>query len=303
VRSLLKRVAERALIASGVATAARASRRGDILILAYHNVLPDGARVVGDTSLHLSRREFVRQLDALVESHDVVPLASVSAKRNESQNRPRVVITFDDAYVGALTVALPELARRKLPSTVFVAPGLLGTETWWDRVADPSIGAVRAELRDRLLIELQGEGSAIKESMIPGAALIAFESPYRIGNEAELRVAASLAGVSLGSHTWSHSNLSSLASAQLDHELAAPHVWLSERFATYVPWLSYPYGLFSPEVERVAAATGYVGSLMVAGGWLGNATPAVAHRVPRFNVPANLSLNGFRLRLSGLGAR
>ncbi len=303
MRTLVKRIAERALIASGVATAARASRRGDLLILAYHNVLPNDEPLAGDTSLHLSLRDFVRQLDALAESHDIVPLADALFNGAPVRGaRPRVVITFDDAYVGALTVALPELVRRGIPSTVFVAPGLLGEETWWDRIADPKSGAVRGELRDRLLVALHGEGQTIIRAIAPGAPRFALNPPFRIGTEAQVLDAATLAGVTIGSHSWTHSNLASLDARRLEDELTSSQEWLRTRMSTYIPWLSYPYGLFSPEVEHTAARLGFAGSLMVDGGWLGTAARA-PHRIPRFNVPSRISLDGFRLRLSGLGAR
>jgi peptidoglycan/xylan/chitin deacetylase (PgdA/CDA1 family) len=138
---------------------------------------------------------------------------------------------------------------------------------------------------------------------MPDAPVLALGLPYRIANEAQLRAAAALRGVNLGSHTWSHSNLASLDAPQLERELRTSHEWLRERFASYVPWLSYPYGLFSSDVERVAREVGYAGSLMVAGGWVGDVEACPAHQIPRFNVPANLSLDGFLLRLSGLGAR
>ena len=74
---VVKSTAEVALCRSGLTRAAR-RRLGDAtVVLAYHNVVPDGETVRGDRSLHLPRREFARQLDLIRRTHEVVPLESL----------------------------------------------------------------------------------------------------------------------------------------------------------------------------------------------------------------------------------
>src|SRR5690625_5720960 len=43
--------------------------------------------------------------------------------------------------------------------------------------------------------------------------------------------------------------------------------WLRERFGRVIPWLSYPYGSFSPGVEEAAVEAGYLGAVTVTPGW------------------------------------
>ncbi|HEY4130132.1 MAG TPA: polysaccharide deacetylase family protein, partial [Gemmatimonadaceae bacterium] len=150
-------------------------------------------------------------------------------------------------------------------------------------------------------VELKGEGRAIMRSQLPNAESSVLRDAYRIGSESQIVAAAGLPRITVGSHTWSHSNLASLDLARIDEELRASRDWLRERAGSFIPWLSYPYGLFSPDVERIASDLNYDGSLMVDGGWVG-ARARAPHRIPRFNVPARISVDGFRLRLSGLGA-
>jgi peptidoglycan/xylan/chitin deacetylase (PgdA/CDA1 family) len=300
MRTLLKQLAERALVGMGAAAVGRALRRRDVLILAYHNVLPPGERPSGDTSLHLPHAEFTRQIEALARTHEIVPLSSI-LDESPAGPRPRAVMTFDDAYVGALRVAVPELVRRRIPATIFVAPGLLGTQTWWDALADEDVGAVPPAVRDRALTELAGEGEAIL-AWKPAAAQLPAVSSLRIGTEADL-IAAAQPGITFGSHTWSHANLAALSPDALHRQLRASMDWLRERFSNFTPWLSYPYGLYSPSVERAAADVGYAGALRVDGGWHRSSPGRSAHALPRYNVPAGLSTDGFRLRLGGIGAR
>ena len=155
-----RRLVEASLIWCGVDRWAARSRRGRCLVLAYHNIVPDDAAVVGDRSLHLPRHRFAQQLDALVESCDVIPLTAVLSERSPDA-RPAVAITFDDAYQGALTLGARELRARRLPATMFVAPGLLGGHTfWWDALAGPD--GLSAALRDHVLVALRGDGDATR---------------------------------------------------------------------------------------------------------------------------------------------
>jgi peptidoglycan/xylan/chitin deacetylase (PgdA/CDA1 family) len=287
------------LVRGGASRIARARLKSRTLVLAYHNVLPESAHPAGDRSLHLPQREFASQLDILRESHDVVPLKEVLLPPNSK--RPRVAITFDDAYSGALTAGVTELAMRGLPATFFVAPALLAGTTWWDELAAPATGVIPDDARQHALTVLGGNGQQVLTWAATTTAPTTKSTTAlpRIGTEAELTAASVKNGITFGVHTWSHPNLCSLSDAELRSELERPHEWLRARFRNVIPWLSYPYGLCDDRVERVAADSGYVAALRIDGGWIspGRISP---YAIPRLNVPAGISRNGFRLRLSGL---
>lgn len=297
----LKSTIEMLLARGGPARFAHSLAAGRTVVLAYHNILPDGAAPVGHRALHLEQRRFSAHLDALRRTHDVVPLAAV-AERSPSRARPRAAITFDDAYRGAVTVGLAEVVTRGLPATVFVAPAFVGGRAfWWDALADPDSGVMPEVLRDEALERLAGDDAAVR-AWAPGAGLRETPVPdyARVADQRELLAAASLPGVTLASHSWSHPNLARLDSAALHEQLTRPLEWLRQRFAAAViPWLSYPYGISSPEVEAAAARAGYRAALRVDGDWL-SAGSAPAYAVPRLNVPAGMTIDGFVLRTSGV---
>jgi peptidoglycan/xylan/chitin deacetylase (PgdA/CDA1 family) len=301
MRRAIKVVAEKALIKIGIERFAQRRLRERILVLAYHNILPQGERSRGDSSLHLSQREFGNQLDALAESHEVVALETLLSGQ-PSSGASRVVITFDDAYVGAVTVGVEELRKRKMPATIFVAPGLLGTVPWWDVLAESNRGAVRDDLRRRALDVLAGDAEAIlrsaqSQSHLPAPA----KDLPRISTESELAGAVTTPGITLGSHSWSHRNLAALPETDLETELVRPLKWLKKRFGTVVPCLSYPYGLFTEAVQRSAAKAGYLAAFRIDGGWLPRSVSLPSYALPRLNIPSGLSLRGLRLRLAGIG--
>jgi peptidoglycan/xylan/chitin deacetylase (PgdA/CDA1 family) len=303
-RHSLKGMVEDSLCVSGVARVARFRRGSDVLILAYHNVVPDGETAIGDSSLHLPQRTFARQMDALCATHDVIPLADALAP--PSRWRPRAVVTFDDACAGAVSTGVEELVRRGLPATIFVAPAFVGGGAfWWDEIAYPPGGCVDAETREHCLTNLRGRASDIlRWAESHGLARNEVPAHQRGAAEADLARATAHPGITLASHTWSHPNLAALKPAELEQELARPLAWLRERFECPLPWLSYPYGLHSPRVEAAAERAGYEGALRVEGGWLSKRAARVSRfALPRLNIPAGLSLPGFRLRAAGLLAR
>jgi peptidoglycan/xylan/chitin deacetylase (PgdA/CDA1 family) len=303
LRGLLKSTIEHGAIWSGIPRAMRSRRSGDVLVLAYHNIVPEGELAAGDRSLHLPQARFAEQLDALARTHDIIPLAR--ALSTHAGSRPAAVITFDDAYAGAVTAGMSELAQRGMPATFFVATAYLnGGDFWWDALTAPGASAPTPELRARALTELAGADAPIRamasrehlarESIPPAHA--------RGASESALAAAAAVNGITLASHTHSHPNLSRLAEAQLCEELDAPLAWLRERFTNVLPMISYPYGLSSPAVEQAAERAGYTAGFRIEGGWLPRvATNAFA--LPRLDVSSGLSAVGFALRCAGVRLR
>jgi peptidoglycan/xylan/chitin deacetylase (PgdA/CDA1 family) len=301
-RAILKRAAERLLLAP--ARLSRVLHRGRTIVLAYHNIVPDGESIAGDRSLHLPQRAFARQLDLLTRTHDVVPLSALF-ETGSRPRRPRAVITFDDAYAGAMSAGILELARRRLPATVFVAPALLeGQRFWWDRLAGPETGVVPAPVRDRVLQDMAGDSALVFASEMKAGTPLAQLPGHAAGATLEsLTRAAAQPGITIGSHSWSHPNLCRLPLPRLTEELTRPLQWLRERLPIALPWLAYPYGLVSETVARAAADAGYSGAFLVDGGWLPRRPRDMnVFMLPRFNVSAGLSHDGFRLRIAGLFA-
>ena len=298
VRSTLKTLRETSLVWSGIAALRRVALLRHSLVLAYHNVVPDGCSAFGEPSLHIQRRTFVEQIEQLLRTHAIVPLEEVLTPA-PSGRRPRVAITFDDAYRGAVVIGVEELAKRGVPATLFVVPAFVGRGPfWWDAVPSHDDQV----MRERTLQELGGkdgnvrswaEAQGLRPDPVPAWALVASED--------ELAAATRHPGITLASHTWTHPNLLRLSPAELEEELRRPLDWLRRQCTNVIPWLSYPYGLTSASVERAAAAAGYAAALSIGGGLF---TPDRVNRyaLPRLNVPAGLSANGFVLWTSGFGA-
>ncbi len=237
---------------------------------------------------------FLAQLAALRRTHDIVPLEAALAPRTEP--KPRAVITFDDAYRGAVTLALPVLAREHVPATVFVSPGLLGDESvWWDELAEA--GRLTEQNRTEAMFEHHGRAAEVRASALGGARRPALPRSYGVSTMEELSEQTT-EGIAVAAHGWDHACLPSLDAEALRTDLADTLAWVRGYPGGSVPWLALPYGEGSPTVSALALDLGYEGVLEIRGGlW----NPGAARSsVPRVNVPAGLSRRGLALRTSGL---
>jgi peptidoglycan/xylan/chitin deacetylase (PgdA/CDA1 family) len=300
VRRSLKRAAEFGLTISGATRIARSRRAGDILVLAYHNIIPNGQQAHGDSSLHLPQREFAMQLDLLRQTHEIIAITELTP--GPPKERPRAVITFDDAYAGALEAGTAELKARDLPATIFVTPSFLGGATfWWDRFAPEDGQGLEPRWREQALKEFRGMDAEITAWARSAARPERAVPPHQRGaSEAELRRAEGTGLVTFGSHTWSHPNLARLSTAELADELVRPLEWLQQRFSNVLPLLAYPYGCYDQEVSATVRRHGYQSAFRIDGGWVTRSALATsAYELPRWNVPAGISLRGFEIRTSG----
>ncbi|HWG35181.1 MAG TPA: polysaccharide deacetylase family protein, partial [Gemmatimonadaceae bacterium] len=214
--------------------------------------------------------------------------------------RPRAAITFDDAYSGAITAGIAELRSRHLPATVFVTPGFLGGKSfWWDVFADTETGLDPA-LRERALAEAHGlsamVGAIAQRSGVGMHDMPAHACGASLG---QLHAALEYDKMSLAAHTMNHPNLISLTDAELAQELAQPLEWLRQFGDRALPMVSYPYGLADNRVRTAARTAGYTAGFMIDGGWT-TAAPRDPFAIPRLNIPAGVSRNGFILRAAGL---
>jgi peptidoglycan/xylan/chitin deacetylase (PgdA/CDA1 family) len=297
----LKSAIERGTLLTGIPSLSRFLSRRRALVLLYHNVVMDRTAPTGELSLHLPLRDFSAQLDVLARVADVVPLDELVEGRAGASRRIRVAITFDDAYLDALTVAIPELVRRRMPATIFVPPGLFNRRPWWDVVASRTQGEIPLARRTELLTKSAGDWQQILDDTGESLSGFGATSLPLIADESQVIEAANQPGITIGSHTWMHPNLVAVSAQGLGAELERSLEWLQDRVPTHLPFVTYPYGLASQQVEEAARAAGYRAGFLAGGGWLPSDLAPHRFHLPRYNVPAGLSLDGFRLRLSGLG--
>jgi peptidoglycan/xylan/chitin deacetylase (PgdA/CDA1 family) len=186
-----------------LATVVRLEVKPRLVILYYHDV---------PTS---SRARFARQMDKLTQRATVV-----GADWRGGNIKGRVcAITFDDAFVSVLDNALPELAKRQLPCTIFVPVGSLGRAPAWTMETNFAAG------------EIVASQDLIKS--LPSSL------------------------VTLGAHTLTHPFLSRLPREAARAEVEQSRTMLSAMSGQDVRLMSFPYGDYDQEVAAMCKTAGY----------------------------------------------
>jgi peptidoglycan/xylan/chitin deacetylase (PgdA/CDA1 family) len=270
-------------------------------VFCFHNVVPASDAGVGDASLHMEAERFRALVDWMRGSYQVVPLGELAERAGSSRRVGGLAaITFDDAYRGTFDHALPILEAAGLPSTVFVVSGFPDDPafTWWDVLA--AGGALGDERRNRELSIHRGIAQEILSD--PSLANGATDLPEVLLPARWERIVASAgSGVELGSHTVRHANLSELGRDEMERELSRSRQEIRERTGQDPTSISYPYGLWGPDVLQAARRAGYrfgltLGNRIVRGG-------EDPFGLPRINIPAGISPETMECWAAGLRLR
>ena len=72
-----------------------------------------------------------------------------------------------------------------------------------------------------------------------------------------LRELASLSGVSIGAHGYSHRKLTECTPSELDYELVASKKWIEDAIGREVTTMAYPHGAVNNVVSVATAKAGY----------------------------------------------
>jgi peptidoglycan/xylan/chitin deacetylase (PgdA/CDA1 family) len=279
--------------------------RGRVLILMYHRVIPreeirstfvqPGTYVTPDTfDRHL--RFIARHFDVLSFS-DLLDLWATNHWDDEARY---CVITFDDGWLDNYVHAYPLLRFHALPATVFLPTDLIGTRDrlWFDRLGallqrrghgtpeDWDAQIERAKTltdaeRDRMLDALEDEAG--------GHCL----SRRRFVDWDEVRQ-MSRHGISFGSHTRTHANLTRLGGADLERELRGSLEALDRQRINLVPVLAYPNGDYTDTVAAAARDAGYRAAVTTSPG-LESRHPLDLFRLKRIGVHDDVSRSASQL--------
>lgn len=93
-----------------------------LAVLAFHSV-----RGNSGSDFDLSPDEFRRRFHLIAEFAEIIALAD--AWSHERQRGSLIALTFDDAYLDFYDLAFPALEAARVPSTLYVAPEMIGRST------------------------------------------------------------------------------------------------------------------------------------------------------------------------------
>lgn len=190
-------------------------------VLMYHRI---EARIVAAEHRYcVSARQFAAHLDWL-EAHGYRPCSIAAFDRWFHGLAPlppkSVLITFDDGFAGLHAHALPLLAARGWPATVFLVSALIGRSDRW---------------------------SASEFGVTGSHALLHLAQIAEMARH----------GIEFQSHSRTHADLSTLDERGLADEVGGSRRELEDMLGTAVDYFAVPYGRFDARVADAVRAAGF----------------------------------------------
>lgn len=290
---------------------------GPFSVLIYHRVLSQPDRLMPDEP---TREQFAWQLDLLASQFNVLALGDALERQRRGSLPPRCVcITFDDGYADNAEVALPELQRRQLPATFFVASDFLDGGCMWndhviaalrdtahaeldlrelglDRYASDRIESRRRSL-DALIGALKYRPQAERADLVRRIRDLAeTEGPDGIMMSPDQVRELAAAGMEIGGHTMSHPILASIGIDDAECEIGGGRERLQEITGTPVRLFAYPNGRPGTDfgAEHVALVRRLGFDAAVTTSWGAHRRGGDDYQIPRFTP---WDRDGFRFNL------
>jgi peptidoglycan/xylan/chitin deacetylase (PgdA/CDA1 family) len=208
---------------------------------------------------------FGRLMDLITDHFNVLSLRE-ACKRLRSGTLPAraASITFDDGYANNYEVALPILTARRIPATVFVAPGFLNGGYMFNDLVIESIRCAPTELDlreqglEHFLLPDNSARIAALETIVPKLKYL--EPSERVRRSQEIAdlagasppanlmmtdaqvLALHRAGIEIGAHTMQHPILTRVAPEEARAEMLESKRRLEEIIGAPVRSFAYPNG-------------------------------------------------------------
>lgn len=217
-------------------------------VLLYHRI----ATVTNDpTLLCVTPEQFEEHLQYLTARYEVIATKTLEQRiRNKALTGKELCITFDDGYQDNFTHGLPLLEKFKVPAAIFITTSNLGgrADFAWDKNYTQSDRAT-------------------------------FLSPE------EIRSLSKNPLITIGAHTHTHVNLTTLPEELVRSELSKSKSILEEIIGKPIETFAYPFGGqfdFNDETMRIAEDVGFASAYANNQLFVTNHSPLYA--IPRFNV-------------------
>jgi peptidoglycan/xylan/chitin deacetylase (PgdA/CDA1 family) len=234
-------------------------------ILIYHRVNDDHDPFLSSVSVN----SFREQMEYLARHFTFVSLDDIAAgKINTNAAKYSVAITFDDGYRDNFTHALPILKELRIPATIFLATGYIGTGQlpWYDKVclafklttrsslglgrpgspAGSLDGQSRLAIMQQVLGVLRGLDDHSRQGFmddlfralgVPSELAL----PNFMLNWDEVRQMRAH-NISFGAHTVTHPVFSQIKTEQLQSEISQSKKLIEQKLQTEVIHFAYPFG-------------------------------------------------------------
>ena len=313
---------------TGLVRRAASRRARGMTILSYHRVNDERDPYFPS----LPTAVFERQVAYLARAYRVLPLdEAVDRLARGDAPANALCITFDDGYRDNLTHAAPILARHRLPATVFLATGFIGTAAvpWFDRIAAAFKAAGPASFAAPWGASVPIASTTERLAAMARSQAYLKELPHEVAAEQVEQICATVAprareaaknamlgwddvhallglGCAIGAHTVSHPILSRVSDDRAACEIGDSRRMIEAGCGLAPRAFAYPNGQpadYTATTVRLVREAGFDCAVTTRFGQNGPGTPLFElrrggpseHHLPTFA----LKLAWYRLRLAG----
>ena len=312
----------------GVHHASRWLHRHELLICCYHGIRED------DTGpehwLLLPRRQLGEQLEYIARHYRCLPVEqAIEALRSGRLDGPTACITFDDGYASNRTIALPMLEALRLPATIYLTTGLVGTDRrlWTtalevalvsssaptldltplgERLVSLGAEASRRRLASTLVEKLKLRPHAERELLLRqlhaqlGTVAGEDDAAFALMDWDDARAMRSSGLISFGAHTINHDILSRVDDDRLESEVGGSMKMVSDNLGEPARTFAYPNGREIDFDARAKAAVRRAGGIAAMSTREGlNSAGEDLFALRRVVVGPEMTMDAFRLHTSG----
>lgn len=296
----------------------RLARRGGIIVLTFHRVLPenDQARSYSPHGMVVREQTFECLARYAANHYENLPLGDGKIP-SKTRGKPRLAFTFDDGWLDNAHTAFPIAKKYNIPLAIFICSGHIGKQLpFWPerfmalwRAAELSEKASRelfsllAEAQEaRMAIPSNGRAQVdwaldtlkqvpkeqrehllqkIEQAIGPASLPVAKNCPDATMSWKDIATLAQ-GGVTFGSHSHSHEILPRIPLNEAGREVSESKRAITEQLKKECRFFSYPNGDSSESVRELVAQSGYeLAFLNQPGVWTRDTDP---FSIPRMNV-------------------
>jgi len=303
------------LISSGAYHVGRFINRNKAIILMYHNFCKSVDEKHANVCIPIG--DFEQHIKYLKRFYNIISLPDlVEAMRQKKPFPPNAVaITFDDGYKNNYSLAYPIIKKYNISVTIFLVSGYIGSGDylWVNQLAyainetqkktlDISFNGKRfqyalgtpkekknscADIKDKLK---QLNAHELEKALMILYAELGFQQDKAGADTYQMLswedILAMRNGlVDFGSHTVTHSSLTSISDAQKLGEIDGSRDNLQKKLNTCVDYFCYPNGLYDNKIKEMVIRN-YAAAVTIKSGFVTQGTDLYA--LPRFWTPAQL---------------
>lgn len=293
---------------SGLVTALRrfrSTRSG--IVLTFHRVLPQASiDTCYERQIAMTDTVFEQLLILLQREFRVVPLQQLVESQGSLDGLQRVALTFDDGWEDTYSLAYPLMLRYGVPATVFICPGLMGTNRllpeerfvriWRSCKSREQLHLLQNDLRkwttcNSSSLEMHFWARRLKQLPMDAKHMMLahLEDIYRVAGDGvrrfmtwdEARIMANN-GMTFGSHTMNHSTLKVEQPEHIMEDLVSSRQMIARKLGREITQLAYPNGGYDHRVIELAAEAGYSYGLTTDNGYVTRYTRPLS--IPRISM-------------------